>query len=253
VFDQKYPMTKRGLIAACTVEGTPQGKPGSGRAGGGVLTCTALGTETPVNSSFPRMSDDAPDAAAGALSQCPVPARQRLTAAGQTLGPWIRSGEVASGAVVLQGVSAPDGVPEPGDAVGRILWRSPARSLLRIESGRLAADRPAMLFTVERHVSPIDDEDGPPLRLRRHGRGLVARWRGSALAWPLLDATLIADAAGRAHVCALHRGDSFVMLDGAGTASPRTQVYAWNGFGFSGVTDEDLTKRCAGEFGVWAE
>jgi hypothetical protein len=38
------------------------------------------------------------------------------------------------------------------------------------------------------------------------------------------------------------------MLDSADPAEPRTQVYAWNGFGFSGVTDGDLTKRCAEEF-----
>ena len=253
VFDQKYPMTKRGLIAACTVESTPQGKPASGRAGGGVLTCSGLTTETPVNSSFPRISDDAPAAAAGASSQCPVPARQRLTVAGQILGPWIRSGEVASGAVVLQGVSD-TGALEPGDAADRVLWRSPARSLLRIESGQLAAGRPAMLFTVERHVSPIDGEDGPrPYTYDVTPHGLVARWRGSALAWPLLDATLIEDTAGRAHVCALHRGDSFVMLDSADAAPLRTQVYAWNGFGFSGVTDGELTRRCAEAYGVRVE
>jgi hypothetical protein len=239
VFDQKYPATKRGLIAVCEAA--------AGKAGAGVLTCGGLTTETPVNSSFPRMSGAA-DAANEALSQCPAPARQRLTLADQALGLRIRSGEIASGPLVLEGVSAREG------AADRVLWRSPARTLLSIESGRVAADRPAMLFTVERHASPIDGEDGPrPYVYDVTPHGLVARWRGSALAWPLLDATLIADAAGRAYVCALHRGDSFVMLDGADAASPRTQVYAWNGFGFSGVTDQDLTKRCAGEFGVAAE
>jgi poly-gamma-glutamate synthesis protein (capsule biosynthesis protein) len=153
-----------------------------------------------------------------------------------------------SGIFVLEGVSAQEGASE------RVLWRSPARSLLAIESGRLAPERPAMLFTIERHVSPIDDEDGPrPYVYDVTPHGLVARWRGSALAWPLLDATLIADATGRAYVCALHRGDSFVMLDNADPAEPRTQVYAWNGFGFSGVADGDLTKRCAGKFGGRAE
>jgi hypothetical protein len=46
VFDQKYPMTKRGLIAECKAE--------MGNAGANVLTCGGLSTETPVNSSFPR-------------------------------------------------------------------------------------------------------------------------------------------------------------------------------------------------------
>jgi hypothetical protein len=233
VFDQKYPATKRGLIAACTVEA-------------GVLTCGASVTQTPVNSSFPAASGE-PDAAGAALAQCPVPARQRLTAAGQTLRPRITGRDAVSGAVVLEGV------PVQG-ASGRVLWRSPPRHLLSVESGRLAPDRPAMLFTVERHASPIDGEDGPrPYVYDVTPRGLVARWRGSALAWPLLDAMLMTGAAGRAFVCALHRGDSFVMLDGSGEAAPRTQVYAWNGFGFSGVTDGELEKRCAEAYGAGAE
>jgi poly-gamma-glutamate synthesis protein (capsule biosynthesis protein) len=243
VFDQKYPATKRGLIAACTVEA---GRTDTGNAGAGILICSGSITRTPVNSSFPVASGE-PEAASAALSQCPAPARQRLTVSGQSLGARIAGRTVVSGAVVLEGVSV-----EAGPA--RVLWRSPARSLLSIDSGRLAADRPAMLFTIERHASPIDGEDGPrPYVYDVTPHGLVARWRGSALAWPLLDATLVTDAAGRAYVCALHRGDSFVMLDGADGAAVRTQVYAWNGFGFSGVTEEELTKRCAGEYGVETE
>ncbi len=235
VFDQKYPMTKRGLIAACTIEAGTEG---------GVLTCGGSKTQTPANSSFPAPAG--PDTAVNEeLSQCPAPARRRLTVAGQTLGPWIRSGEVISGAFVIEGVAEGDG------AAGRVVWRSPARRLLSVEAGRLTAGRPAMLFTVERHMSPIDDEDGPrPYVYDVTPHGLVARWRGSALAWPLLDARLMTDAAGRSYVCALHRGDSFVMLDNEHPAAPRTQVYAWNGFGFSGVTDGELTGRCAAEFGV---
>jgi hypothetical protein len=238
VFDQKYPATKRGLIAACTLD------PADARTGdaGTVLTCGGLNTETPVNSSFPRISGAAD--AASALSACPAPARPQLTVSGQTLRPRIPGRTVVSGAVVLEAASV-------DDAPDRVLWRSPARRLLSIESGQLAEGRADMLFTVERHMSPIDDEDGlRPYVYDVTPRGLVARWRGSALAWPLLDATLIADAAGRAYVCALHRGDSFIMLDGAADAAPRTQVYAWNGFGFSGVTDGDVAQRCARVFGA---
>jgi poly-gamma-glutamate synthesis protein (capsule biosynthesis protein) len=242
VFDQKYPETKRGLIAACSVEAAPAGTGGAGV----VLTCGGLNTETPVNSSFPRISGAAEDVNA-ALSQCPVPATPRLTVSGQALRPRI-PGRAVSGAIVIESAPAMEGEQD------RILWRSPARRLLNIESGRLAADRPAMLFTVERHASPIDGEDGPrPYVYDVTPHGLVARWRGSALAWPLLDATLVSDAAGRAYVCALHRGDSFVMLDDADQAPPRAQVYAWNGFGFSGVTDEELGRRCANEYGLRVE
>jgi poly-gamma-glutamate synthesis protein (capsule biosynthesis protein) len=237
VFDQKYPQTKHGLIATCTI---------AGAGAGAVLTCGGLNTQTPVNSAFPRLSGAA-EAVNAALSQCPAPARPRLTVSDQTLAPRIPDRAAVSGAIVLESAPAAEGVPD------RVLWRSAARHLLSIESGRLAEGRPAMLFAVERHPSPIDSEDGPrPYVYDVTPHGLVARWRGSALAWPLLDATLIVDAAGRAYVCALHRGDSFVMLDGADAAAPRTQVYAWNRFGFSGVTDEELGRRCAGTYGVGA-
>ncbi len=228
VFDQKYPITKHGLIADCQIHGDQ-------------LSCSGLATDTPTNSSFPRLA-----AGAGStndqLAHCPVPAGHRLVVSGQTLGPWIAGNGIVSGNLVLQGVSA------------SARWRTPAQALLSIESGKLTPDQPPLLLTLERHPSTIDDEDGPrPYVYEVTAHGLVARWRGSALAWPLLDATLIVDATGRSYVCALHRGDSFIMLDNARPASARTQVYVWNGFGFSGVTDADLTVRCARQFGLSPE
>jgi poly-gamma-glutamate synthesis protein (capsule biosynthesis protein) len=225
VFDQKYAITKHGLIADCRIDGDR-------------LTCSGLATETPTNSSFPRMSA-APGPGNDDLLRCPVMAGHPLVISGQTLRPWIPADQLIYGNLVLEGISP----------IAR--WRSSAREPLTMESGRLDPERPPLLFTVERHPSPIDDEDGPrPYVYEATSHGLVARWRGSALAWPLLDATLIADTAGRAYVCALHRGDSFVMLANADASSTRTQVYAWNGFGFSGVTDHDLAMQCAHEFGV---
>ncbi|MGA7808212.1 hypothetical protein [Bradyrhizobium sp.] len=107
-------------------------------------------------------------------------------------------------------------------------------------------------------MSPIDDEDGRrPYVYEVTAHGLVARWRGSALAWPLLDATPITDSTGRAYLCALHRGDSFIMIEKADAQpapSPvRTQVYACNGFGFSGVADGDLATRCQSRFSASSE
>ena len=122
-------------------------------------------------------------------------------------------------------------------------------ALIGAQLGVLTPGQPAMLVTLERHASSIDAEDGPrPYVYDITPHGLIARWRGSALAWPLLDATLIADAAGQSYLCALHRGDSFIMLDPAHPAQTRVQLYKWNGFGFSGFTDDVLTARCAEEF-----
>jgi poly-gamma-glutamate synthesis protein (capsule biosynthesis protein) len=76
--------------------------------------------------------------------------------------------------------------------------------------------------------------------------GFIARWRGSALAWPLLDARLLPGQGGV--LCALHRRDSFLMLtpDSKGT---RVAAYRWNGFGFDGIADKGVVSGCRALFG----
>ena len=73
----------------------------------------------------------------------------------------------------------------------------------------------------------------------------MARWRGSALAWPLLDAALLP--AGGGVLCALHRRDSFLVLQ-PGSTGVRTAAYRWNGFGFSGVDHPETLARCRAVF-----
>ncbi|MGJ4891240.1 CapA family protein [Bradyrhizobium sp. HKCCYLS3077] len=222
VFDQKYPLTKRGLIADCAIKDDR-------------LACGGLQTRTPEGSAYPALA--APEQPQAGLAQCSVTAGAPLRVSGLAIGPWIRDGEIVSDRFVIEGRAAAS------------RWRTPPRALLSAEAGRLMAGEPPLLFTLERHASPIDGEDGPrPYVYDVTPHGLVAKWRGSALAWPLLDAVLIADDAGQSYLCALHRGDSFIMLDTATPSSTRTQVYAWNGFGFTGVSDGALDARCAGRF-----
>ena len=38
------------------------------------------------------------------------------------------------------------------------------------------------------------------------------------------------------------------LLDPANPAKPRTQLYRWNGFGFSGVNDAALNERCRADY-----
>ncbi len=221
VFDQKYPETKQGLIADCRIAGDR-------------LTCGGLTTETPVNGAFPRLKgrDDE------TLAACPVTATPALRVAGLTLRPWSSSGRaVPSTAMALEG------------GTGAARWVTVSKPLLAAQAGTLAQGGKEMLFTLERHASTIDAEDGPrPYAYDIGPHGLIARWRGSALAWPLLDARLIGDGGGRDYLCALHRGDSFIMLDPARPAATRTQVYEWNGFGFSGISRDDLDARCREAF-----
>jgi poly-gamma-glutamate synthesis protein (capsule biosynthesis protein) len=221
VFDQKYPMTKHGLIADCRIKGDR-------------LTCRSMATETPINSSFPRLSSAAAD---DNLAACPVSAGRPLTVSGQRIGPWSEDGGIIAGAISLEGRASTR------------RWLTVPKPLLGVQTGILTPGAAPMVFTLERHPSTIDAEDGPRPYVYDVGPGgLIARWRGSALAWPLLDAMLINDGAGRDYLCALHRGDSFIMLDPARPSAPRTQVYAWNGFGFSGVSRDDLNASCSEAF-----
>ena len=60
-----------------------------------------------------------------------------------------------------------------------------------------------MLLALEQHPSTLDGEDLPrPYVYEVSQKGLIARWRGTALAWPLID--LVALPAPGV-VCALHR------------------------------------------------
>jgi poly-gamma-glutamate synthesis protein (capsule biosynthesis protein) len=70
---------------------------------------------------------------------------------------------------------------------------------------------------------------------------LNAKWRGSALAWPLLDAVIMPGK--EQYLCAIHRGDSFINQDEKST-QVRVALYRWNGFGFSGVNDNKICIEC---------
>ena len=133
VFDQKYAATKRGLIAECRIVGDR-------------LTCSGIATETPSGSSFPRLAATPRDTA---LAACSVPAGTPLTEEGRTLRAWTESGKISHGPIVLEG-KAP-----------ATRWRTVPRQLVGAEIGTLAPGKPPMLFTLERHASSIDAEDGP--------------------------------------------------------------------------------------------
>jgi poly-gamma-glutamate synthesis protein (capsule biosynthesis protein) len=221
VFDQKYAQTKHGLIADCRITD-------------GRLACGGIATETPGGSSYPRLTGTANEAG---LAACAVPAGRPVLAAGWTLRAWTPQGEVDSGETVVEGSSA----------AGR--WRTRPGALVSAESGTLDPGGPPLLLTLERHPSSMDAEDGPrPYVYEVNSHGLIALWRGSALAWPLLDARLLAGEDGRTYLCALHRGDSFLVPAASHPAPPHVFVYAWNGFGFSGRDDGALKQSCRRTF-----
>jgi poly-gamma-glutamate synthesis protein (capsule biosynthesis protein) len=115
--------------------------------------------------------------------------------------------------------------------------------VLSLEAGFLAgAQGPPLLLSLEKHTSPIDSERDPRPYVYEVGpHGLIARWRGSALAWPLLDARLLQGS--EPVLCALHRRDSFLVLS-PGSKGTRVAAYRWNGFGFDGITDPGIVSQC---------
>lgn len=199
-----------------------------------MLSCFALETRTPTRSSFPQLAGPSVKAEA-VLEGCRVPAKGGFSLNGRRLFPWTESGRLKSDALVIE-----------GRALGQKFWRVAGRKILSVQAGLLDPEKPPYLFTVERHFSPMDKEHSPrPYVYDVGDRGLIARWRGTALAWPLIDARLMpeSDTSKTMLLCALHRADSFLLMNPANT-NTRTAVYRWNGFGFSGVNDETVMTRC---------
>ncbi|MGO9256628.1 MAG: CapA family protein [Bryobacteraceae bacterium] len=225
VFDQKYPETKEGIIADCTIRR-------------GVLSCESISTSTPPASAMPQLSPASVSVGTEALKACPVPLSLPVTVNGFSLRGRTTDGGDGKNRYSIEGTR--EGIRP---------WRSQALPLLSAEAGKLAGSNgPEYLFTLEEHPSTIDGEEGVrPYVYEALPGGLVARWRGSALAWPLLDATLLPN--GDGIVCALHRRDSFLVLQPKAT-DVRTAAYRWNGFGFSGIDDTSILARCRAVFGA---
>ena len=134
---------------------------------------------------------------------------------------------------------------------GKKGWALAARHLLSAEPAQFLHqnEKGNFLVTLETHQSSIDKELGPrPYVYKVTDHGLVAKWRGSALAWPLIDIALISTPGNHLdHLCALHRKDSFITLN-PNTKETRTAVYQWNGFGFSGADEPALDNECQRKF-----
>jgi len=210
LFDQKYTETKDGLIADCRIHD-------------GRLLCGALATHTDEPTAFPKLAGR--NAAADqALAGCAPQLGPGAQISGVTIRPEPWSPDQPVNGIILDGYKIED------DGAGKLVWQSRRQTLVSLQLVTSMAAEP-MLLSLERHNSSIDDEVGlRPYVYAIGPNGLIARWRGSALAWPLVDAVESKDGV----LCALHRGDSFLLPDPA-TKSTRIAAYRWNGFGFTGI------------------
>lgn len=219
LFDQKYEATRKGLMAECVVRDES-------------LVCRGIATNARRHSTYPEFAGEA--AAGEDLSaDCRVTAGQPLEIGGVQLAG--ASDEMAGGKhITLLGLQD-----------RKVLWRVPPRRVRRLLPLRLTPDAEHLsLLTVEDRYSDIDKEVAPRIYVYRPTpEGLEALWRGSALAWPLLDAHVMRRTGGGDELCALHRGDSFLVPQ-IGAGNLRTMAYRWNGFGFSAAKDASSQAAC---------
>jgi hypothetical protein len=210
LFDQKYPSTKEGLVVDCVIKD-------------GMLSFRCSKTQTVQNSFFPELADSS-FWVSGSLAM-----RETIKVSGISLQAAPNQG-LSSGELSLEAFLN-----------GKRIWHTQPIPVVSVEVAKLDGENDYLL-SLERHYSNMDRETGlRPYVYSVTKNGLIARWRGSALAWPLLDAVLIPGKTGI--LCATHRKDSFINPDPFNNET-RSAVYHWNGFGFSGVEDEVVCSEC---------
>lgn len=223
LFDQKYPQTRQGLIADCRLG--PEG-----------FTCRPRWTAASSQGYQPVLKEG-PDSI-GAPITCSTDVEARGRAGSLTLeSRW--SGDSVKHRWKQRWVGKVG-----GGGIGRSSWDSRASKLLSASPFTLR-DKPGRdyLFSLENHFSSLDKEVAPrPYVYEITATGPIARWRGSALAWPLLDAAMLPGNVDGI-LCALHRRDSFLALD-PGNAGTRMAAYRWNGFGFAMLSDTLHSQSC---------
>ena len=124
VFDQKYPETKDGLIADCTIRDRR-------------LRCGGIRTHARRGSAVPVVAGTATDTP---LSGCTVRLGPALTVSGFELRPAPWSASDSSDGVVLEGWK--DGTRQ---------WRTRPVSLVSLQPGLATNGREKLLFALERH------------------------------------------------------------------------------------------------------
>lgn len=203
IFDQKYPSTKEGLIVNCIIKD-------------GILSFTCIKTHVPKNSFFPVVIDSS-------VTDSGLLSLRETTSLSGIAVQAAQTDLFKNGKIVLEGYMS-----------GKRIWRTKPIPIVSVEVAKLDGKND-YVFSLENHYSNMDHETGlRPYVYSVTRNGLIARWRGSALAWPLLDAFVVPGEEGI--INAIHRKDSFIDPDPYNNET-RWAVYKWNGFGFSGVKE----------------
>jgi poly-gamma-glutamate synthesis protein (capsule biosynthesis protein) len=211
LFDQKYPGTKEGLIADIRIQN-------------GKYSCNGIITKTKANSFYPEINETRN------FDFNSIPLRNNPLKIDNYILKPLSISDSSQNRTILEAYQK-----------GKKIWSTYPMSLISIISGKLDGEN-EYLFTLEKHYSSIDREKNiRPYVYEVDNKGLIAKWRGSALAWPLIDAVIYSG--DNKILCALHRGDSFINPDTSETHT-RIAAYKWNGFGFTGISDSTICETC---------
>jgi hypothetical protein len=209
LFDQKYESTKEGLIAAIEVKN-------------GKLYCKGIKTQNQKNSFYPEVQETSE------YYFEPVEySKQKLT--------------VNNIKIIPENIDIVNKIVLKGFEKDQLLWKSHPMSLVSLQKINIE-DKDDHLFSLESYYSTIDKEINiRPYVYKIDKTGITARWRGSALAWPMLDAQI--SPYNNEVLCALHRGDSFINLEKTLKVN-KIAAYKWNGFGFNFIKDSTICGDC---------
>jgi poly-gamma-glutamate capsule biosynthesis protein CapA/YwtB (metallophosphatase superfamily) len=221
IFDQKYDETKQGLIAVCNLK--------EGKAGFEVYK-----VHTPSNSTLPHIivKEDAHNVT---LKNAGFKINREIMKYGDI---EVRFETDKDNEIYLRFLREQ-----------KEIWRSRA---LPVISAYKSSLRPKIgkdvLILIEEYFSTIDKEKAPrPYVYEITEHGLRALWRGSALAWPLIDICIF-NSRENDYMGAFHRGDNFIELNPE-IQKRRIAFYTWNGFGFNiteeipGIIEEEAKRR----------
>ncbi len=210
IFDQKYNETKDGLIAVCNLK--------DGKAGFDVYR-----VKTPFNSTLPEMVVKE-DTYEEVLKNAGFKIKREI------LKYWdieVHFEADRNNKIYLRLIRE-----------RKEIWRS---SDMHVLSAYKSSLRPKLdndvLILIENYFSTMDNENAPrPYIYEVKEHGLSALWRGSALAWSLIDICIF-NSRENDYMGAFHRGDNFIELNPE-TQKRRIAFYTWNGFGFN--INEDI-------------
>jgi poly-gamma-glutamate synthesis protein (capsule biosynthesis protein) len=219
IFDQKYPSTHSGGLVACT--------------GADSLSCKGYRTLRDGNSALLRSVNA--DPSLDTPGECLPHRRQKQPFQLNRISLSLSDTQTSASPSVFD--------LNIENAKERGMRGLPLRriSTIRLPDGELA------LFLLLELYSDLDRSKGiRPHVYRVSQRGILPLWRGSALAYPLIDAIPISTGK-MDSLCALHARGSFLtgsQID----KQPFAMAYQWNGFGFAAIRDAEITHKCEALF-----